>query len=378
MNNHTTPTNQVQHPMPAEFTADWQLSPGELLADELKHRGISQTEFAARTSLSTKHVNQIVKGHVNLSSDAAIAFERALNVPATLWLRAEAVWRAAETARTSRIALGQFANWLSQFPLQALFKRGIIAVQDDIGTQIDKLLRWFEVSDPQAFDRVRLQPEASFKRSQAFAVQPYATAVWLRLAEVEAEHLADSAGAFSTKLLKNAAHQLPALTTMDTKAGFVRAQEILKEAGVLLVFVEEIEGTRISGASKMLESGHHMIALTGRFKTLDSFWFAMAHEIAHVLLHPKRSTYIDVDLSVNDDDDEQESEANAYAERLFLPPEAKERLRSARSGQGILLLAKELQVAPFMLAGQYGHMTQQWKVVGKMRKRENLGEILKA
>ena len=220
MTNHTTPTNHIQPPVPAEFTADWQLSPGELLADELKHRGISQTEFAARTSLSTKHVNQIVKGHVNLSSDAAIAFERALNVPATLWLRAEAVWRAAETARTSRIALGQFANWLSQFPLQTLFKRGIVAVQDDVGTQIDKLLRWFEVSDPHAFDRVRLQPEASFKRSQAFTVQPYATAVWLRLAEVEAERLAHSAGAFSAKLLKNAAHQLPALTTMDTKAGF--------------------------------------------------------------------------------------------------------------------------------------------------------------
>lgn len=368
----------MQYAAPTDFTADWQLSPGELLADELKHRGISQTDFAARTSMSTKHVNQIIKGHVPLSSDAAIAFERALTVPATLWLKAEATWRAAETARTSREALGQFAGWLSQFPLQVLLKRGIINLQEDVGTQVDNLLRWFEVSDPQAFDRVRLQPEASYKRSQAFSVHPYATATWLRLAEVDAERLSSSAANFSAKMLRSVARQLPALTTMDTKPAFTRAQEILREAGVLLVFVEEIDGTRISGASKLLETGHHMIALTGRFKTLDSFWFALAHEIAHVLLHPKRSTYIDVDLSVNDDEDEQESEANAYAERLFLPLEAKERLRKANSGQTILQLAKELKVAPFMLAGQYGHMTGQWKMVGRMRKRENIAELLQS
>ncbi|MFJ5962013.1 ImmA/IrrE family metallo-endopeptidase [Pseudarthrobacter oxydans] len=369
-------TNPMQYTAPTDFSADWQLSPGELLADELKHRGISQTDFAARTSLSTKHVNQIIKGHVPLSSDAAIAFERALNVPATLWLKAEVAWRAAETARTSRESFAQFSGWLSQFPLQVLRKRGIISLQEDVGTQVDKLLRWFEVSDPHAFDRVRLQPEASYKRSQAFNVHPYATATWLRLAEVEAENLSKSAPIFSAKLLKAAARQLPALTTMDTKPAFIRAQEILREAGVLLVFVEEIEGTRISGASKLLESGHHMIALTGRFNTLDSFWFALAHEIAHVLLHPKRSTYIDVDLSVNDDEDEQESEANAYAERLFLPLEAKERLKNANSGQSITQLAKELKVAPFMLAGQYGHMTGQWRIVGKMRKRGNIAELL--
>lgn len=362
--------------VPADFVADWQLSPGELLADELRHRGLSQTEFAARTSLSAKHVNQIIKGHVPLSSDAAVAFERALSVPATFWLKAEATWRAAETARESRKALGEFGEWLSRFPLQTLLQRGIISAQAEIGTQIDSLLRWFEVSDPQAFDRVRLQPQASFKRSQSFTVHPYATAVWLRLAEREAELLSESAPSFSAKKLKSAALQLPALTILDTKAAFEQAQTLLREAGVLLVFVEEVDGTRISGASKMLESGHHMIALTGRFKTLDSFWFALAHEIGHVLLHPKRSTYIDVDLSVNDDDDEQESEANTYAERLFLPLEAKERLKKANSGQSIIQLAKELKVAPFMLAGQYAHMTGKWKIVGKMRKRADIAEIL--
>lgn len=366
----------MQYTAPTEFSADWQLSPGELLADELKHRGISQTDLAARTSLSTKHVNQIIKGHVPISSDAAIAFERALNVPAALWLKAEAAWRAAETARRSRESFGQLSNWLSQFPLQVLLTRGIIGPQEDVGTQVDKVLRWFEVSDPHAFERVRLQSGASYKRSQAFSVHPYATATWLRLAEIEAEDLSKTAPIFSARLLKAAAAQLPALTTMDTKSAFLRAQEILGGAGVLLVFIEEIDGTRISGASKLLHSGHHMIALTARFNTLDSFWFALAHEIAHVLLHPKRSTFIDVDLSVNDDSDEQESEANAYAERLFLPLEAKERLRNAESGQSIAQLAKELKVAPFMLAGQYGHMTGDWRIVGKMRKRGNIADLL--
>ena len=251
-----------------------------------------------------------------------------------------------------------------------------IAAQDDIATRVDKVVRWFEVSDPSAFDRVRLQPEASFKRSQSYSVHPYATAVWFRIAELQALELGSSAGAFSPKRLRKAAQELPGLTLLDTPAAFTRAQDVLKEAGVLLVFTDEVNETRISGASRVLEDGNHMIAITGRFKYLDSFWFALAHEVAHVLLHPKRATYIDVDLSVNDDDDAQETEANTFAERLFLPLEAKEQLRAATSGRAITQLANELGVAPFMLAGQYGHMTKKWNIVGKLRQREDLAETL--
>jgi HTH-type transcriptional regulator/antitoxin HigA len=364
----TTPT------VPTEFTPDWVLSPGELLLDELKHRSMSQTEFAARTSSSLKHINQIVKGHVPLTPDAAIAFERTLGISASLWLRTEASWRASISSRTSREALGQFGPWLARFPLATLVEKGIVDLQDDVSARVDKIVRWFEVSDPDAFDRVRLQPAASFKRSQAFSVDPYATAVWLRLAEVSASRLTRKA--FSSKSLKVAANALPALTRLDTKNAFTRAQELFAEAGVALVFMSEVSGTRISGASKLLDDGRPMIALTGRFKYLDSFWFAIAHEVGHVLLHPKRSTYIDIDDSVDDDADEQESEANSFAAGLFVSPQTKERLHLARSARAIEALATEAGVASFMLAGQYGHMTGNWPIVGKMRRRENLAEVL--
>lgn len=363
-------------PAPAEFTPSWLLSPGELLADELKHRGMTQTDFAARTSLSLKHINQVIKGHVPLTPDAAIAFERSLGIPATLWLQSEAVWRAAASTRASREALKEFGSWLSKFPLDTLLQREVIDAHDDVATRVDKVIRWFEVSDPQAFDRVRLQPIASFKRSQAYTVQPYSTAVWLRLAEIKASKLAKNANPYSPKMLRTVAKEIPRLTQLDIKTGFERAQELLAQAGVLLVFVEEISGTRISGASKSMDDGRQLIALTGRLKRLDSFWFALAHEIAHVLLHPKRATYIDLDDTVDDDADAQESEANSFASNLFISSDVKERLRSAESGRAIEALANEVGVAPFILAGQYGHMTQRWHVVGKMRTTENLTALL--
>lgn len=49
-------------------TPDWAVAPGEILAEELKARGMSETEFAYHTSLGTKHVNQLIKRYFPLSA----------------------------------------------------------------------------------------------------------------------------------------------------------------------------------------------------------------------------------------------------------------------------------------------------------------------
>jgi Zn-dependent peptidase ImmA (M78 family) len=40
-----------------------------------------------------------------------------------------------------------------------------------------------------------------------------------------------------------------------------------------------------------------MIALSDRFKTDDTFWFSFFHEIGHLILHGKRLTFLDDNLS---------------------------------------------------------------------------------
>lgn len=351
------------------FAPDWAVPPGDLLAEELKARGMSQTDLAHRTSLSVKHVNQIIKRNVPLTAEVALSLERALGISARIWLNAEAAWQAHNTALAARNSFSQFQSWLDKFPLKAMAAKGIIGVRDDTSTQVDDLLRFFGVTNPAAFDKVWLQPQVNYKRSQTNKLDPYSTATWVRLAEQTAQKLALDAPVYSARELRAAARDLPSFTTMPLIAGFKAARQRLRQAGVMLVFVEPLDKTGLFGISKTLDDGRHMIGLTGRMKALDSFWFAMAHEIAHILLHPKRATFIDTKTSMaNDDDDNQEEEANRYASELYLPAQVKEKLLLAGPAS-VEALAAEAGVATAIVAGQYAHLKNAYPQMSKHRPR---------
>ena len=60
-----------------------------LLVTVLRLARVPQAELARRSSLSTKHVNQLCKGLVPMSIDVALRLEQQLGIPAELWMHAD-------------------------------------------------------------------------------------------------------------------------------------------------------------------------------------------------------------------------------------------------------------------------------------------------
>ncbi|WP_401001119.1 helix-turn-helix domain-containing protein [Agromyces sp. GXQ0307] len=363
---------------PQEFSPDWAVPPGRMILRELEAGGFSQADIAARANISAKHLNQIVKGHVPLTPEVAVSLERVLGASADTWLRMEATWQAHRVRLSAQESFATLAAWVRKFPARLLRSRRITDDAMSLADQADSLLRFFQVADAHAFDRVWLTPQASYKRSQKFDIDPYATALWLRLTEVEAERLVPMANQYDADALKTIAHQVPALTRLPFEDGFRRAQDLLASAGVLLVFVPEVDKTRITGASRWLHATHPVIALTGRHKFLDVFWFALLHEIGHVLLHPKRATYLDVEKArgADDDHDRQETAANKFAESLIMQGTNRAELLDIEDEPGLRHLAARLNVAPGILAGQYGFAAGDWRKFAKLRESVDIAAEL--
>lgn len=61
--------------------------PGEVLHDELKARGISQSDFAAEIGMQPTMLNEIIKGRRPVTADIALLLEKALDIPADFWMR---------------------------------------------------------------------------------------------------------------------------------------------------------------------------------------------------------------------------------------------------------------------------------------------------
>src|SRR5690349_16350821 len=137
------------------FHPEWDpRRPGTFIQRELDVTGTTQAELADRMSVSKKHLNQVIKAGASITPDFALALERALGVPARLLLRMEADWRAAQLTRDARAGLAPHLSWLRNFSADSLTQNRIVDSGDDDLDRVEKLLRFFGVSDPSAFDRV--------------------------------------------------------------------------------------------------------------------------------------------------------------------------------------------------------------------------------
>ena len=64
--------------------------PGEILAEALAERGMTQKDLAEETGLSPKHINRIVRGHSGFSASTAMRLEDVLGIKASFWMAAQA------------------------------------------------------------------------------------------------------------------------------------------------------------------------------------------------------------------------------------------------------------------------------------------------
>ena len=70
--------------------SDLPIPPGEILAEEIVARGMTQRELAARTGLAPEVVNKIIQGKQAITWNTAIALGKALGGDPRFWINLEA------------------------------------------------------------------------------------------------------------------------------------------------------------------------------------------------------------------------------------------------------------------------------------------------
>ncbi|WP_275558404.1 ImmA/IrrE family metallo-endopeptidase [Streptomyces sp. 5-6(2022)] len=335
--------------------------PGETLKETLEVLGIPQADLARRTGLSTKHINQVIQGTAALSPDTALLLERATGVPAGLWNAREAAWRTQLAREEEEKALAEQVDWLDNFPLRELVSRNVLPDASKSVQNLRRLLDFFAVATPDVAQNLRLGYQAAFRRSTVLSRNEYATATWLRLAERQARERDcepyDRAGL--TALLP----RLRALTLQEQGTWSTELPLLCARVGVAVVYVPALTKTNISGATRWLTSEKVMVALSDRFKKDDQFWFTFFHELAHVVLHGKRLTFMDDNDNLSptkSHEDSSEDEANDFAAEVLIPAQyaaAYRKLAATRylSLAAIENFARTIGIAPGIVVGRLQH-----------------------
>lgn len=295
--------------------------PGATLRETLEALPLSQTELATRTGLSAKHINQLVGGQAALSHETAIKLERATGVPAQLWNSLEANYRDHLSRVDERQDLAEAKVWLTRMPVSALRGAGFVtATMRDPGAVLQEVLAFFGVSSIEAWDAAWARPSAAFLQTAAFQADPGAVAAWLRIGELEARRVATEP--FDRAKLKMVIPELRRLTVLEPSVFWPEVQRLCAEAGIAVILVPEVTGARAHGATRWLSPSKALVQLSVRHKRNDHFWFALFHELGHVLLHGKKEVFVESKLGEDGGRLEQEQEANSFAANTLIPPDS--------------------------------------------------------
>lgn len=328
------------------YQPDYAIPPGETLRARLLEMNLSQAELAARAGLSTKHVNQIMRGGAPITLETAIVLDRITGIPARIWNRREADYREALLRSKPRELTAEDENWLSSLPIKELQKKNKLPVGKDRGRLFEAALSFFGVADREAWLRIWRAPVASFRRTSAYKSAPGSVVSWLRIAQLEAQDV--KAEAYSATAFRKVLREIRSLTANGDPNRIV---ELCAAVGVVVVFVPEVTKCRISGAAWWASPGRAVIALTDRYKKDDFFWFAFFHEAGHILLHSKKETFVHDDT----DDDVVEEEANRFSADFLIPPESARLLPTLSSDNDVRDFAKAIGIAPGIVVGRLQH-----------------------
>ncbi|MBS1886041.1 MAG: HigA family addiction module antidote protein [Actinobacteria bacterium] len=336
---------------------DWIVSPGEILAEALEERGMSQSELARRMGRPVKTINEIIHAKATVTPETALQLELVLGIPASLWVNLEGSYRRHLAERETFAAFAGLADWLKQFPVKDLARHGFMDRNGTTEKQVRQLLAFFGTASPEALERRWGEPLAQYRKSATYKGSERSRAAWLRWGELLAEDMdlePVDAGALAA-----AASQLPRLSRVSPlEAALDEARSRLREVGVALVVLPEFDGTRLSGATRWLPRGIAVIQLSLRHKTDDHLWFSLMHEIGHILDRPRHDFVDALHAHSSDyDDPEAERRADAFARDALIDGVALRSFldRGQLDAASVRSFAAEMNVSPGIIVGRLQH-----------------------
>ncbi len=333
------------------YKPDYVLPPGDSLQDIIESKNMSQAELAQRTGRPKKTINEIVKGKCQITPATALQLEKVLKIPASFWINRESQYQSFLAKEEEKKEFAKHVDWLSKFPVADMIKKGWIEKYQNKVQQLETLLEFFGIANPNQWDELWLK-SVVFRKSRAFQGNPYAISAWLRKGEIEANKM--SCGAYDEKKFLSALNSVRSRPTRAPSKFIPEIKSICSESGVAVVFVPEIKGTCLYGATRWIESKKKaLLQLSVRDKSDDRLWFTLFHEAAHIIIHGKTAGFIDDRKSNN----EIEEEADSFASEKLIPEKLYKKFIKAKrfNNSTVIKFAHEIGLAPGIIVGRLQH-----------------------
>lgn len=301
------------------ISRDLIVHPGEIIADILIDRGITQSELAKRTGVSEAFVSFVLSGKKGISVHFAAALEYALSVPKSFWLNLQANYDAeilaAEEANSisddERVVCAELKEIIKY--LRKIGRIPVAQKEDDVILSMRKTL---QVSN--LCNLSNLTSAGVFRMSESESYNPSVLGAWLQLCQTSAVGKLPNTF-FYPHDISDLVKELK-LIMLDIGSDIQTAlPEVFAKYGISFSIVKNFKGAPVQGYICSKKEGTYQLILTIRGAFADIFWFSLFHEIGHIINGDIGKSSFFMDINAGQDSD-CEYKADKFAADTLLNP----------------------------------------------------------
>lgn len=293
---------------------------GFILKEYLEYYEINFSDLPNLLEISKTEFNDLLKGKSPLTEELSRKINIIIpDIPSSYWLNYEKQFQQyLRENDTDDINLSkeELQAISIRFKFNSIFKD----LNWDIKKQAKEMLNILKIDSFSDFEEAYSSSNVEFMEDGG---EKEAISIWLNLCEeeIEIQNKDLSSKEYKETTLSNSLEKFKSIAlNSDCQNSLKSARKLLNRLGVYLVFLSPIENSKVRGALTTYKE-NPAIFLSGRFKSHDHIWFALMHEIGHLILHYEKNkaliSYEDEgifapDISIK------EIEANEFARNFFI------------------------------------------------------------
>ncbi|MBI1728985.1 MAG: transcriptional regulator [Candidatus Rokubacteria bacterium] len=324
----------------------------------LEQAGLTQRDLVPFIGSRAK-VSEVLSGKRRITMPIARALHEHFGIPAEVLLQEPGASLADPLAGI---------EW-DRFPLEAMAKLGWIPKVKNLESRAEELIGdLIRRAGGLAVACAALYRKNDYARANA-KTDPYALKAWCWKVLADANEARPPVSYKSGTITLDFLAQLARLSWSDE--GPRLAKEFLAKHGIALVAVRHLSRTYLDGAALKLADGTPVVGLTLRYDRIDSFWFCVLHELAHLGRHMDSdgdTVFVD-DLTLRETEgsrrNPKEAQADQWAEEALVPNAIWQTSEARRNPtpMAVVSLSRALQVHPAIVAGKIRHEQKNYRLL---------------
>lgn len=339
-----------------ELRAVKKFGPGYFIREQMELRDWTQSDLAEVLGITVKHLNKILQDKQPLTLEMARVLGEVFNTSAQYWANIDTSYRLwAVNKRTSKEIEADIKGLIyERMPIKDMLNKGWLkpfSSSSILKSQVLEFWGWeeldFSILDKKYLPCLTRKSEAYNQFNASYAI------TWYRKAQNVAqqfEHLP-----YKKSKLEKLYDKIHSYSAMER--GINLFIKDLANVGVIFFVLPHLQKTYLDGAAFFSEK-NPVVVYTGRHKRIDNFWFTIAHELAHVLLHLDEKTPFVLDNLRDGDINKIEVEANEMAAHRLRHFEILEYLETNLgylTTDKVEECADEYDVHPAIIIGKLAH-----------------------